>query len=87
LDSGTDREIVIKLIGLGDKGSEWGSTHEKMIEKEIKIGLMIAKESKFVVSYLDIFEWEDYFCIKMEYCILGDLEHQLNLGKIFTEEV
>jgi serine/threonine protein kinase len=58
-----------------------------MIEKEMKVGLTVAKESKFLISYSEIFEWGDYFCIKMEYCNGGDLQSVLDEGKIFTEEV
>jgi hypothetical protein len=36
---------------------------------------------------MEVFEWGDYFCIKMEYCILGDVQQQLDNGKIFKEEV
>jgi serine/threonine protein kinase len=80
-------EIVLKLIQLGPKGSESRSTLKKLIESEMKIGLMIAKKSEFLVSYLEIFESGDYFCIKMEYCSLGDLQHQMDIGRIFTEKV
>jgi hypothetical protein len=75
------------MILLGPKGGESRSALKKLIEREIKIGLVIAKESEFLVSYLEIFESEDYFCIKMEYCILGDLQHQLDIGRVFTEKV
>jgi serine/threonine protein kinase len=80
-------EIVLKLIQLGPKGNESRSALKKLIEREMKIGLIIAKESEFLVSYLEIFESEDYFCIKMEYCSLGDLQHQLDVGKVFAEKV
>jgi serine/threonine protein kinase len=86
-DLDTRAEIVLKLIQLGPKGSESRSSLKEMIEKEIKIGLIIAKECEFLVSYLEIFESEDYFCIKMEYYSLGDLQHQLDIGRIFTEKV
>jgi hypothetical protein len=86
-DPDTHAEIVLKLIQLGPKGSESRRLRERSIEKEIKIGLVIAKECEFLVSYWEIFECEDYFCIKMEYCSLGDLQHQLDIGRVFTEKV
>jgi serine/threonine protein kinase len=86
-DSDTQAEVVLKLILLGPKGSESRSANKKLIEREMKIGLIFAKESEFLVSYLEIFESEDYFCIKMEYCILGDLQHQLDNSRVFTEKV
>jgi hypothetical protein len=53
----------------------------------MKVGLIVAKESKYLISYSEIFEWGDYFCIKMEYCNDGDLQSALDEEKIFTEEV
>jgi serine/threonine protein kinase len=86
-DVDTQAEVVLKLLLLGPKGSESRSAHKKLIEREMRIGLIIAKESEFLVSYLEIFETEDFFCIKMEYCSLGDLQHQLDIGRVFTEKV
>jgi serine/threonine protein kinase len=80
-------EVVLKMIPLGPVGSEIRSSHERMVRREIDIGLIIAKKSRYLVSYTETFEWENYFCIKMEYCKLGDLQHQLDNGRIFTEKV
>jgi serine/threonine protein kinase len=80
-------EVVLKMIPLGPVGSEARSSHEKMIKREIDIGLFIAKKSRYLVSYAETFEWVDYFCIKMEYCRLGDLQHQFDSGRVFTDEV
>jgi serine/threonine protein kinase len=80
-------EIVLKLIGLGPKGGNLRNNNQKVIRKEIEIGMMIAKECEYLVSYSEIFEWGDYFCIKMEYFENGDLETQFNKNRIFTEEV
>jgi serine/threonine protein kinase len=80
-------DVVLKMILLGPKESVTRISRQEMIDKEIKIGLVVAKESRFLVSYTEVFEWRDCFCIKMEYCILGDLQHQFDVGKIFTEEV
>jgi hypothetical protein len=79
-------DVVIKMILLGPKESEMRISRQKVIDKEIKIGLVVAKESRYLVSYTEVFEWMDCFCIKMEYCILGDLQRQFDAGKIFSEE-
>jgi serine/threonine protein kinase len=87
-EDGDDKiEIALKLIPLGPKGSEEREMNQKEIEKEMKIGMIVAKESPFLVSYSEIFEWGDYFCIKMEYCQLGDLQTQIDKKRIFTELV
>jgi hypothetical protein len=80
-------EVVLKMIPLGPSGSEIRSSHEKMIRKEIDIGLIIAKKCRYLVSYSEVFEWMDFFCIKMEYYSIGDLQHQFDSGRVFTEEV
>jgi hypothetical protein len=79
-------EVVLKMIPLGSVGSETRPSHEEMIKREINIGLIIAKKCRYLVSYAETFEWVDYFCIKMEYCKLGDLQHQFDCGRVFTEK-
>jgi serine/threonine protein kinase len=86
-DAEVDEEVVLKLIQLGPKGNESRKTFQKELEREMKIGLIIASQCKFLISYSEIFEYGDYFCIRMEYCVLGDLKHQLDSGKVFAEEV
>jgi serine/threonine protein kinase len=49
--------------------------------------MSVSKKCKFLVSYKEIFEENDIFFLVMEYCSGGDLEHQLNLGRVFTSEV
>jgi serine/threonine protein kinase len=71
-------EAVLKLIALGAKNSKNKEVNKKLIEKEIEIGMIVAKETPHLVSYSEIFEWQDYFCIKMEYCKMGDLQNQLD---------
>jgi hypothetical protein len=56
-DEDEEMEIVLKLIPLGPKGSKEREVSQKMIEKEIKIGMIIAKETSFLISYSEIFEW------------------------------
>jgi serine/threonine protein kinase len=80
-------EVVLKMIPLGPEGGKRRTSHEKMIKREMEIGLIIAKKSRYLVSYTETFDWVDYFCIKMEYCRLGDLQHQFDSGRVFTEEV
>jgi serine/threonine protein kinase len=86
-DPDLNTEIVLKLILLGPKGSASRTTNQKTIEKEIKVGMMVANECFHLVSYSEVFEWGDYFCIKMEYCKGGDLQDQIEKGHIYTEEV
>jgi hypothetical protein len=80
-------EIVLKLIILGAKDSESRNRNKETIEKEMKIGMIVAKECDYLVSYSEIFEWGDYFCIKMEYCLKGVIQSELDKKRIFTEEV
>jgi serine/threonine protein kinase len=87
IDPDLHSEFVLKLIVLGRKGSDLRLKHQKMIEKEIRVGMIVAKESFHLVSYIEIFEWEYCFCIKMEYCSNGDVQKQLDEGHAFTEEV
>jgi hypothetical protein len=58
-----------------------------MMEKEMKVGLIVAKECKYLISYSEVFEWRDGFCIKMEYCNDGDFQSALDNKKSFTEEI
>jgi hypothetical protein len=74
------------MIVLGPIGSETRIANEKMIKRDIDIGLFIAKKSRYLVSYDEAFEWMGYFCIKMEYCRLGDLQQQFDSGRVFTEK-
>jgi hypothetical protein len=80
-------EIVLKLIFLGPKNSESRKEIEKMIEKELEIGIVIVKECDYLVSYSEVFVWEDYFCIKLEYFSNGNLQAELDKKRIFKEEV
>jgi serine/threonine protein kinase len=80
-------EAVLKMIPLGAKNSEARVQNQKVIEKEIKVGILIAKEYPHLVSYSETFEWGNYFCIKMEYCKMGDLLNRLRKGHVFSEEV
>jgi serine/threonine protein kinase len=49
--------------------------------------MFVAKECDHLISYWEIFEWENYFCIKMEYCENGDIQKEIDKGRIFSEEV
>jgi hypothetical protein len=86
-DPDSHTQVVLKIIVLGPKTNETRLSRQKMITSEIAIGLFIAKECRYLVSYGEVFEWVDFFCIKMEYCSMGDLQHQFDSGRIFTEEV
>jgi hypothetical protein len=86
-DPDMNTEIVLKLIQLGSKGSEHRGKMKKIIEKEMKVGIISAEECPYLMSYKETFEWEDYFCLKMDYCVGGDIQKQIDNGKIFSEEV
>jgi hypothetical protein len=86
-DPDINEDVVLKLIPLSLDGNESTKKYQKMIEKEIKVGMLISKECKYLVSYLEIFEWKNFFCIKMEYFRNRDIKFQLDNGRIFTEEV
>jgi serine/threonine protein kinase len=80
---------VLKLILLEPNGSENESkkNFQRMIERITKIGKLITKECDYFVSYLEVFEWKNFFCIKMEYFNNGSLQFQIDNKRIFTEEV
>jgi serine/threonine protein kinase len=80
-------EAVLKLIPLGPRNGDRRMENQKTIEKEIKVGLLVARECPHLVSYWETFEWRDFFCIKMEYCQMGDLENRVKKDYIFSEEV
>jgi serine/threonine protein kinase len=80
-------EAVLKLIPLGAKNSEARVQNHIIIEREIKVGILISKECPQLVSYSETFEWGNYFCIKMEYCKVGDLQNRLKKRHVFSEEV
>jgi serine/threonine protein kinase len=77
---GVGGEAVLKLIPLRAKNSEARVQIQKIIER-------VAKECPQLISYLETFEWKDYFCIKMEYCKVEDLQNRLEKGYVFSEEV
>jgi serine/threonine protein kinase len=85
-DEDEEIEIVLKLIPLGPKGSKEQEVSQR-IEKEMKTGMIIAKESSFLISHSETFKWGDYLCIKMEYCQFGDLQTLIDEKRIFTETV
>jgi serine/threonine protein kinase len=86
-DPDSHTRVVLKLISLGPKTSEMRLTHQKAINSEMTIGLVIAKESRYLVLYAEVFDWMDFYCIKMEYCSMGDLQHQFKKRRVFTEKV
>jgi serine/threonine protein kinase len=86
-DPTTNVEVVLKLIHLGPKENSSRDNHKEMIEKEMKVGILVAKECSYLISYSETVEWGDYFCIKMEYCEKGDIQSELDKGRVFSEEV
>jgi NIMA (never in mitosis gene a)-related kinase len=83
----TKELFVLKMINIGQEGSEVRKKAQKEIAAEINIGLTLGQESPFLVRYLETFYYEHFFCLIIEYCELGDLQKVLDSGKQFEEPV
>jgi serine/threonine protein kinase len=82
------RELfVMKMINIGEEGSEVRRKAQKEITAEINIGLTLGQECPFLVRYLETFYHKNFFCLIMEYCELGDLQQELDSGKQYEEPV
>jgi hypothetical protein len=86
-DADFNEDIILKLIRLNSKNNPSSALHQQKIEKEMKMRVVAGRECKHLVHYSEVFEWEDYVCVKMEYCNGGNLQDQLNFKKIFTQQV
>jgi hypothetical protein len=71
----------MKMISIGEEGSESRKKAQKKIAAEINIGLTLEQECPFLVQYLKTFYHEHFFCLIIEYCELGDLQQELDSGK------
>jgi serine/threonine protein kinase len=80
-------QFVMKMISIGPEGTETRKRAEREIAAEIKIGLILGQECQFLVRYLEMFYHENYCCLVMEYCELGDLQQELDSGKQYEEPV
>jgi hypothetical protein len=83
----TKELFVMKMIGIGQEGSEVRKKAQKEIAAEISIGLTLGQECPFLVRYLEMFYYENFCCLIIEYCELGDLQRELDSGKQYEEPV
>jgi serine/threonine protein kinase len=79
-DLSTKNLYVLKMIITSE-------ANRKILEKEVKVGMFVAKECPFLISYSEVFEERGSSCILMDYCEKGDLQKQIDLGNIFEEKV
>jgi serine/threonine protein kinase len=79
--------FVIKMINIGQEGSEEQKKAQKEITTEINIGLTLGQECPFLVRYVEMFYHEHFCCLIIEYCDLGDLQQELDSGKQYEEPV
>jgi hypothetical protein len=83
----TKKLFVIKMINIGEEGTEVRKKAQKEITSEINIGLILGQECPFLVRYLEMFYYENLCCLIIEYCELGDLQKELDSGKQYQELV
>jgi serine/threonine protein kinase len=79
--------IVMKMINIGIEGTEVRNRAQKEIAAEINIGLTFGQGCPFLVHYLEVLYYENFCCLIMEYCELGDLQEELDSKKIYEESV
>jgi serine/threonine protein kinase len=75
------------MINIGSEGTEVRKKAQKEITAEINIGLTLGQECPFLVRYLEMFYHQNFCCLIIEYCELGDLQQELDSGKRFEEPV
>jgi hypothetical protein len=83
----TKELFVMKMINIGQEGSDERKKSQKEIAAEIKIGMTLGQECPFLVRYFETFYHQNFCCLIMEYCELGDLQQELNSGKQYDEPV
>jgi serine/threonine protein kinase len=77
----------MKMIKIEREGTELRKRAEREIAAEISIGLILGQECSFLVRYFEMFYYESFCCLVMEYCELGDLQKELDSGKQYEEPV
>jgi hypothetical protein len=82
----TKELFVLKMINIGQEGTEMRRKAKKMAQ-EINISLTLGQECPFLVRYLEMFYYENFCCLLMEYCVLRNLQQELNSGKQYDEPV
>jgi serine/threonine protein kinase len=83
----TKELFVMKMINIGIEGTEVRNRARKEIAAEINIGLTFGQGCPFLVHYLEVFYHENFCCLIMEYCELGDLQEELDSKKKYEEPV
>jgi serine/threonine protein kinase len=79
--------FVMKMISIGQEGSEERNKIQNQLESEIRSVFPLGEECLFLVRYLEMFYYENFFCLVIEYCELGDLQRELDSGKHYKEPV
>jgi serine/threonine protein kinase len=85
--SSTKEQFVMKMINIGQEGTEVRKKAQKEITTEINIGLTLGQQSPFLVRYLEMFYHKNFCCLIMEYCELGDFQQELDSEKQYEELV
>jgi serine/threonine protein kinase len=83
----TKELFVMKMINIGQEGTEMRTRSQKEIKAEISVGLTLGQECPFLVRYLEMFYYKNFCCLIMEYCELGDLQQELDSKKRYEEPV
>jgi serine/threonine protein kinase len=83
----TKELFVMKMINIGQEGTQMRTRSQKEILAEISVGLTLGQECPFLVGYLEMFYYKNFCCLIMEYCELGDLQQELDSGKQYEEPV
>jgi serine/threonine protein kinase len=79
--------FVMKMIFMGQEGTDERKRAQKEVAAEILIGMTIGQDCKFLVKYFETFNHKNYNCLIMEYCDNGDLQTRLNNKETFEEWV
>jgi serine/threonine protein kinase len=83
----TKELFVMKMINIGQEGSEERKKAQKEIAAEINVGMTLGQDCPFLVRYLETFYHQNFCCLIMEYCELGDVQKELDSDKQYEEPV
>jgi serine/threonine protein kinase len=83
----TKELFILKMIDIGKEGTEEGIKARKDAGNEFGVGMMICQSCPFIVQYFEMFYHENFSCFIIEYCEGGDIQKQINKGKVFDESV
>jgi serine/threonine protein kinase len=83
----TGKQFVMKMINIGQEGSEEREKAQKEIITEINIVINLKLDCPFLVRYLETFYHKNFYCLIMEYCKLEDIQKELDSGKQYEEHV